>query len=107
MTLDTNILDCEMQTCPSSRCPPCKSVAVKVKAKLFQAHRIVSLQVADVPEELTWFQHAVENPPSLQHQSRLLVRKVLRKDLKHKVSTLPLPTRLKNYILLLDVLKVD
>ena len=65
------------------------------------------LQVADVPEELTWFQHAVENPPSLQHQSRLLIRKVLRKDLKNKVQALPLPNRIKNYILLHDVLKVD
>ncbi len=67
---------------------------------------LIFLKVADVPEELTWFQYAVENPPSLQHLSRLLIRKVLRTSLPSKVKQLPLPNRLKNYILLQDVFQL-
>lgn len=57
-------------------------------------------KVADVPEELAWFQNFLENPQSLQHLCRLVIRKVLDKNIHDKVSQLPLPFKVKDFLLL-------
>ena len=59
--------------------------------------------VSDVPEELTWFQSFLENPQSLQHVCRLVIRKVLGTKIQAKVSQLPLPCKVKDYLLLQGV----
>ena len=57
-------------------------------------------QVTDVPEELAWLQNVLENPTSLQHQCRLVIRKILGDEIQPKVHRLPLPYKVKSYILL-------
>ncbi len=58
------------------------------------------------PAELIWFQHALSNPLSLQQQSRLVIRKVLGETILANISKLPLPEKLKDYVLLRDLFTV-
>ena len=58
--------------------------------------------VSLVPEELAWFQNFLENTQSLQHLCRLVIRKVLGTKIQMKISQLPLPCKVKNYLLLQD-----
>ena len=56
---------------------------------------------------LSSFQEILENPLQLKHVTRLLIRRVLGDGIQSKVKALPLPSYLKNYVLLCDVLNIE
>ena len=60
-----------------------------------------------VPPELLWFQELVQNPLSLQVQCRFLIRHILGTSVQNKVRRLPLPEKIKGFVLLNDILSTD
>ena len=65
------------------------------------------MKCSEVPAELTWFQNILENPPSLKHKSRLVIRRILGETINDKVRHLPLPETLKDYVLLRDLVHLE
>lgn len=61
-------------------------------------------RATDVSPDLVWFQRFLDTPSGLQHQCRLLIRRVLNKSLASKVRKLPLPEKIKDYLLFNDLL---
>ena len=56
----------------------------------------------DVCGDLQWFQNVLDTPRTLHHQCRLVIRKVLGQTIQTKVRKLPLPERVKEYLLFQD-----
>ncbi len=61
------------------------------------------MPVTDTPSNLVWFRDVLETPQALQHQCRLFLRRFFGKSVQSKVPRLPLPEKVKSYILLEDV----
>lgn len=65
------------------------------------------IQAPNCPADLMWLQETLAYPSPLEHQCRLVLRRILGQSLRHKVQFLPLPEKLKDYILFHDIVNLD